>query len=105
MIDFEARIDPLADTTIHPSSWFITHGLGTPARGMFTEVVVPDFTDNGTKLTVWQQSEIVRTVAAQLYGRRWAFHYPPGDYESTIQTDNWSLTRRERVVVTGIGVY
>jgi hypothetical protein len=104
-VHFTARIDPLADTSIHPSSWFITHGLGGPAAGMFTEVVVPEFTDTGEKLTIAQQAGIVRTIADQLYGTRWAFHYPPEDYEQSIQNDRWSLTRRERAVITEIEVY
>lgn len=102
---FDAKIDPLAATNIEPSSWFITHGLGTPAAGSFTEVVVPDFTDSGERVSRGDQSEIVRQVADQLYGSRWAFHYPPEKYETSIQTDYWSLWRRERVVVTGIEVY
>jgi hypothetical protein len=104
-IHFEARIDPLADQSIHPSSWFITHGIGGPARKMFTEVVIPESTDDGVKLGIGDQSQIVRQVADQLYGTRWAFHYPPEDYKFAIQTDRWSLTRRERVVVTGVEVY
>lgn len=104
-IAFDARIDPLAPQNIEPTSWFITHGLGTPAAKMFTEVVVPDFTDSGERLTRTQQAEIVLRVADQLYGTRWAFHYPPEKYETSIQTERWSLTRRERVIVTSVEVY
>lgn len=99
-INFDARIDPLADTSIHPSSWFITHGLGTPAAGMFTEVTFPEGTAD---LSIQEQAEIVRTVAAQVYGNRWAFHYPPDDYHDVIE--NYSLVRRERITITGIEVY
>jgi hypothetical protein len=30
---------------------------------------------------------------------------PPDRYDTAIQTDNWSLWRRERIVVTDIEVY
>jgi hypothetical protein len=99
VINYRAKIDPLADTSIPPSSWFITHQLGGPAAGMYTEVRMPD-SDHIPDQT---KSEIVRRVADELYGRQWAFHYRPYQYESSIE--KYGLTRREVIVVTDIEVW
>lgn len=99
-VRFDAKLDPLASTNIEPRSWFITHALGGPAAGMFTEVRFGFPKDVDVPEPVLD--DIVRKVAHDLYGNKWAFHYRPDQYETSIQTDRWELTRREVVVVTDI---
>lgn len=84
-----------------PGSWFITHGLGTPAAGTYTEVAFPSQLPYRADPVVAE--EAVRQIADQLYGNRWAFIYPPEGRQDAI--DRWKLKRRERVVVTEIRVW
>jgi hypothetical protein len=85
-----------------PGAWFVTHPLGKPAAGTYTEVAF-------TQTVLDQQhppevlEQVVRDVAAELYGNAWAFHYRPADYEQAIE--RYAMRRRERVVVTAIEWY
>lgn len=93
--NYVAKIDPLADSSIAP--WFITFGLGGPAAGSYTEVI---FDASAEQIETHVLGGIIREVANELYASRWAFHYPPDDYESVIEQRG--LWRRERVVVSNI---
>lgn len=99
---YRGHIDPLAKPSIPPTSWFITHTLGGLAKGMYTEVRFECSVDGHSYEFL---GRVVRKVAEDLYGRGWAFHYPPDQYESAIQNERWSLTCREIVVVTDIEVW
>jgi hypothetical protein len=93
--------EPLA---INSTSWFITHGLGGPAEGTFTEVAFDgETTETPLPVTEAVLEAITRTVAVQLYGRAWAFVYRPDQYASSIERHG--MRRRERVVVSGIEVF
>lgn len=103
-VEFDARLRPAGyplkpDDPPAPSSWFITHGLGGPAEGTFTEV---EF-DAGEPVNLEHIIEpVVREVAVQLYGTAWAFTYRPTEFADAIARHG--LRRRERVVVAGIEV-
>lgn len=99
---YTAKVDPLADSVIRPDSWFITHGLGGPAAGMFTEV---RFIYPSPEQPEHVLDEIVRKVAFACYGTSWAFHYRPNQYKQAIQNERFSLTRREVVIVSSIEVW
>lgn len=82
-----------------PGSWFITHPLGGPAAGTYTEVAI----EGAERLPERVADEVVRRVAIDLYGTRWAFHYRPDQYAGAI--GRWGMRRRERVTVTGVEVW
>lgn len=96
VIGFDAKIDLLAYSSTHPRSWFITFGVSSPARGMFTEVAITGNDDFDSETL----DRVVRAIAVELYGTAWAFHYPPDDYESAIE--RYNLVRREKVVVARV---
>lgn len=113
--DYTARLAPLAvllDENLldpQPSSWFVTFGFGKPAASTYTEVA---FTDDAlgriegtTNDTLPERvlDEVVRTIAADLYGTAWAFHYRPDQYQDAIARHGVRL--RERVVVSSIEVW
>jgi hypothetical protein len=116
-ISYAARLLPLdeaLDLSLlppAPSSWTITHGLGKPAGGTYTEV---RFADDALLDTVNNPApglprpehvldEVVRRVARDLYGTAWAFHYRPDQYADAIRRHG--LRRREVVVVESVEVY
>lgn len=108
-IDLHARlaiVGDLDESPLMPGSWFITHGIGKPAEGTFTEVA---FTHDalrdadGVEHPEHVLDAVVRLVAGQLYGTAWAFHYRPDQYADSIE--RWSMRRRERVLVTSVEVY
>lgn len=70
-------------------SWYITFGLGTPDGKTYTEIRVPAY------LPTEDQEAQARAAAFRRYGRQWAFHYPPEDFDDCIATYN--LTLREVV--------
>lgn len=89
-----------------PGSWYITHGLGKPAAGTFTEVAFGDnalIDADGQPWPEWVLDAAVRHVAGQLYGDRWAFQYRPDQYEPSIERHG--MRRRERVVITNVEVW
>jgi hypothetical protein len=98
-IMYDARLESLEQQPLDPAptSWFITHELGGPAAGTFTEVAFDDTRHPDTVL-----EPVVRLVAVELYGTRWAFLYPPEQYAGAI--GRHSMRRRELVVVSGIEV-
>jgi hypothetical protein len=114
VINYEARLQPIG-WHLHdrpaPGSWFITHGLGEPAAGTYTEVAfAPGVLER--VVLVGEQAyavgkrlleEVVRQVAVALYGTAWAFTYRPDQYEDAIARHG--LRRRERVIVTSIEVW
>ena len=98
-----------AETPVRPTSWFITHGLGKPAEGTFTEVA---FADDVLALLAElhdeQRVEIVleaaaRVVAVQLYGQAWAFLYRPDQRDEALTRHG--LRRREVVLVSALEVW
>lgn len=109
-VEFAAKLVDLALPNGHvdprPGSWFVTHGLGGPAAGTYTEVVLdpplPE-DDDGAPIPHELISEVVRQTAIALYGTAWAFHYPPQQYADAIERHGMRL--RERVIVDGIEVY
>jgi len=85
-------------------SWFISFGFGKPAQSTFTEVVLPDFADDGQPLTDEMKRELVRKIALDLYGTAWAFHYGPREAQDSI----WrfpGMRLREHVTVTSVEVF
>jgi hypothetical protein len=102
---YDARlVQTMPAVTDRPDAWFITHPLGGPAAGTYTEVVIepnPDGTPSaGAPLPAHIVEHVVCLVALELYGNAWAFVYPPE------QRDRGTLRarRRECVVVEGIEV-
>lgn len=91
----------------HGTSWWITFGIGTPAAGTYTEVrILPGPDGSQTPPTGLPRAVVdaaVETVAHRLYGRAWAFHYPPEDYHDAV--GRYALALREVVVIDRIEVY
>lgn len=103
-IHVEAQLIPDVSThaAVLPGSWYITHGMGKPAQNTYTEVAfTPEVQAAGHPEAVLE--EATRKVAADLYGRCWAFTYRPDQYEESIA--RWRVRRRERVVVTTLEVW
>lgn len=107
-INVRARLTPRADvpwpggmSAAH--SWYITHGLGTPAAGTFTEVVMPDFTPDGEPLSDAAKEAAVRQIAASLYGTAYAFIYRPDQAQRAVHAHG--LVGREHVVVSAVEVW
>lgn len=102
--NFDAKVipgDPDPSSSPLHDSWFVSHGLGTPAKGLYTEFWIRQ--DYDTAMVKPEHiSEVVRQVANQLYGNRWAFIYPPDQFEDSIR--RYGMRRRERVLITGIEV-
>lgn len=102
-----------AETPLRPTSWFITHPIGKPAEGTFTEVAFAD--DVLEQLAELHDEhvverlldETVRVVAVQLYGTAWAFHYRPEQYRDSVHGDGrWPAPRRrEAVLVSALEVW
>jgi hypothetical protein len=97
-----------------PTSWTVTFGLGGPAANTYTEVRFPaevldrladpewwGVTDEHARERILD--ETVRQVAEQAYGRSWAFHYRPDQYDESVA--RWSPRRREVLVVERLEVY
>jgi hypothetical protein len=99
-INYVAKLDPLAPTTHGATSWWITHGLGGPAAGSFTEV---GFSHEAGEMPEEILDWVVRRVANDLYWNRWAFIYPPDEYEDAIAP--YSMWRREFVRVLTVEVF
>lgn len=100
-LGYEARlvlVGDLDESPRDPGSWSITHGLGGPAGGTYTEVRIDD-----TRLSDQLAHEVVRRVAVDLYGTAWAFTYPPERFEHALA--DHGLRRREVVLVEGVEVY
>lgn len=112
-VEFAAKLVDLALPNAHceprPGSWYVTHGLGGPAAGTYTEVafdpgaVDPLQTHLDHASIVRILDGIVRQTAVALYGTAWAFTYRPDEYADAIERHGMRL--RERVVVDGIEVY
>ena len=95
-------------TPPEPGSWFITHPLGQPAGGTYTEVRLPDEVltalVHATPLRVDTVLErAVHEVAGQLYGTAYAFTYRPDQYAEAIE--RFGLRLRERVEITTLEVH
>jgi hypothetical protein len=103
-IHHEAKLVPFMDGSEHaavqPGSWFITFGLGKPAAGTYTEVVLAPAVNDQPEHVV---DEAVRSVARDLYGTAWAFHYRPDQYADAIERHG--MKRRERVAITELEVW
>jgi hypothetical protein len=101
-VGYAARLVPLPreGAAPDPSSWFITHPLGGPAGGTYTEVVIEAGPEPAPEHVV---DEVVRRIARDLYGDRWAAHYAPTEYAHVVK--RYGMRRRERVLVQGIEVY
>lgn len=107
-IDLAARLVP--EVSEHaanlPGSWFITHGLGKPAQGTYTEVAFAPSALTDPDGEPWPEHVLdaaVREVAGQLYGTAWAFQYRPEQYADAI--GRHALRRRERVVITDLELW
>jgi hypothetical protein len=103
VVGYAAELVPNVDehAATLPGSWFVTHPLGKPAGNTYTEVAfAPEVLAAGHSPAVLDT--VVRRVASDLYGRAWAFTYPPEDYVDAV--GRWHSRRRERVVVTYIDV-
>jgi hypothetical protein len=107
-LTYQARL-AAPDRTARPQgrsehrSWFITFGFGKPAECTFTEVVLPDFADDGTPLTQAVKDELVRRLANDLYGTAWAFHYRPDQAAEALW--RYDVRLREHVTVTSVEVW
>lgn len=106
MLEADAKLAPHADVDVPDGarSWFITHGLGKPAGGTFTEVVIDGTPedDDGAPLPVEVVEQLVREIAVQLYGTAWAFTYRPDQYADAI--GRHGMRRRELVLVDALEV-
>lgn len=104
IVNFDAKVWPGdSDPKTWPAreSWFVTHGFGTPAEGTYTEFLIrQDYDVNAVKPE--HIDHVVREVANQLYGSRWAFIYGPEQFADSIH--QYGMVRRERVLVYGIEV-
>jgi hypothetical protein len=69
-------------------SWFVTHGIGSPAADMYSTVEIP--TDLG--VPEWNLEIVVAKAATEVYRDRFAFVYPPDRRPS-------EDTHREHIVV------
>lgn len=110
-VDVAARLvlDPEPEVPLDPTSWFITHGIGGPAAGTFTEVAIAEdvlellLELHDRDVVVELLERAVRHVAGQLYGTAYAFTYRPGQYADAIARHG--MRRREVVVVSALEVY
>lgn len=101
-VRFLARLEPIDQRDRQQpltGSWFITHGIGTPAGGTFTEVAIDPAVlgDAPRDIARAALEQTVRELAVQLYGDSWAFTYDP-------QHPPAEPNRRELVVVTWVEV-
>lgn len=98
-INFEAKLLISGQYSLRNSveSWYVTHGLGTPAAGTYTEVRVEQ-----SGASPEEVESVVRQVINDLYGSHWAFIYPPADYERCI--GRFGMKLRERVLITRITI-
>jgi hypothetical protein len=109
--DYRARlVQPaeLADIPTLPGAWSITHPLGRPAGGTYTEVAFADEALDELVHATPQQveavcEEVTRRVAVDLYGTAWAFTYRPDQYADAIERHH--VRRRELVIVTALTLY
>lgn len=109
--EFAARLVPNAEHD--PGAYAITHGLGSLAGGTHTEVAfvdgslgAVDLTGDGSFTDPERDrlaDEVVRTVAAALYDRRYAFTYRPDRVERSVLRHGSVL--RERVEVSDVVIY
>lgn len=100
VIDYAATLDRDPGCVLLPGSWYVTHPLGGPAAGTFTEVAFDPWLPAQPDAVL---DEVVHRVAVDLYGRAWAFTYRPDQYEQAI--GRHGMRRRERVIVTRINVW
>lgn len=99
-----AKLVPFRDghehAAVQPGSWIVTHTLGGPAAGTFTEVVfVTDGTLGADHMNPDVLDVLVHEVALQLYGRHFAFVYPSAEKAGV---EEFGMQRRETVTVTDI---
>lgn len=102
-ISLRAQLDPNNTGPDWAGSWFITHGLGKPAAGTYTEVAIGDNARIDPEGQPWPEAILdaaVIQVAEQLYGRAWAFHYRPEQAQDAIYRHG--MRRRERVIITSL---
>jgi hypothetical protein len=86
-----------------PDSWAITHTVGGPAAGTYTEVAFGDNARIDPHGDPWPETvlqEAVRQVAVGLYGTAWAFTYRPEQVAGAVHRHG--TRRRERVVITDV---
>jgi hypothetical protein len=104
-MDFTSRLVAEVSTVAAnvPGSWFITHGLGTPAAGTYTEVAFAPEVLQQPEATEAALEQITRQVARALYGNAWAFTYRPDQWHEAIERHG--MRRRERVVVTELSTW
>jgi hypothetical protein len=95
MIDIHitAKIIPIG-TPVKGDPWYVTFGLGTPAGGMYSEVIIPEELDVPREF----RELVVRHAIMETYGTNWAFTYPP-------DLPPGESIRRERIVVTSYQRY
>lgn len=72
-------------------SWYVTFGIGGLYGGTYTEMRVP------ANLPRYEQEMAVRMKAFELYGKAWAFHYPPESFQRSI--GRYGMTLREVVTL------
>jgi hypothetical protein len=111
--EFAARLVPNPGQTTDPGAFAITHGLGSLAGGTHTEVVFVDGTlgrrdldGDGSFRDPERDAlaeEVVRTVAVDLYARRWAFTYRPEQVADSVL--RYGSLLRERVEVSAVEVW
>lgn len=110
-VRFIAKLTPIdqfvTGVAPEPNSWFITHPLGKPAGGTYTEVTFTDAALNGLDRdharTPAVLEQVVREVAAELYGTAWAFIYGPEQHPDAIA--RFESPRREHVLVELVEVF
>lgn len=102
--------DPEPAVPLDSTSWFITHPLGGPAAGTFTEVAIGEDVLDGLHELCGDEPGVaelleraVLAVARELYGTAHAFTYRPGQYADAI--GRHGMRRREVVVLTELEVW
>jgi hypothetical protein len=95
------------------ASWYVTHPLGKPAGGTYSELA---FTQAALDSVTYSDhvaprgrlearavfDELVRRIVVDLYGSAWAFTYPPEQFADAIERHG--MRRRELVIVTYVDV-
>jgi hypothetical protein len=82
-------------------AWAITHQLGGLANGTYTAVAFVD--DTTADLPESTVGNLVRQIAADLYGRGWAFDYRPEQVADSVL--RYGTRLRERVEVSAVEVW
>ena len=111
--ELAVNLPPGGFRIVPDASWYVTHPLGKPAGGTYSEL---GFTQSAVDSVTFSDhvaprgalearavfDELVRRIVVDLYGTAWAFHYPPDKFADAIERHG--MRRRELVIVTYVDV-